>query len=254
MAVDSVVPEIDVFNLPVFADAAIFPMIPPDELAELADDIKENGLNEPLVIGKIYGEWMLVDGRNRLAACRLAGIEPHVRVLEGDPKAYVLSANINRRHMTKGQRAMAVARMYPEPEKGGRGNKINSSKNEDFKKISTGNLSQARTIIAYAPDFVDSVISGAVSLSDAYKEAKARKEDAESEESRFAELQAQAPDLSDLVKEERMTLPEADRILKGRLKADLETAKNQRAVLFGSLSEAVFGAKVFSFEGHAQEE
>jgi hypothetical protein len=40
-----------------------------------------------------------------------------------DPTAYVLSANIHRRHMTKGQRAMAVAMIYPDRTAGGRGNK-----------------------------------------------------------------------------------------------------------------------------------
>jgi len=40
----------------------------------------------------------------------MAGVEPSVVNLNGDdPTAYVLSANIHRRHMTKGQRAMAVA-------------------------------------------------------------------------------------------------------------------------------------------------
>jgi len=35
--------------------------------------------------------------------------------------ASIASSNINRPHMTKGQRAMAVAMLYPDPEKGGRG-------------------------------------------------------------------------------------------------------------------------------------
>jgi hypothetical protein len=53
--------------------------------------------------------------------------EPAVRQLNGeDPTAFVLSANIHRRHMTKGQRAMAM--IYPEPEKGGRGQNRVSSK------------------------------------------------------------------------------------------------------------------------------
>ncbi len=39
-----------------------------------------------------------------------------VRHLNGvDPTAFVLSANIYRRHMTKGQPAMAVAKIYQEP-------------------------------------------------------------------------------------------------------------------------------------------
>ena len=52
------------------------------------------------------------DARNRRAACKLVNIEPDVHQLDGeDPTAYVLSANIHRRHMTKGQRAMAVAKV-----------------------------------------------------------------------------------------------------------------------------------------------
>ena len=71
---------------------------------------------------------MLIDGRNRRAACKVAGMEPTSRDLNGeDPTAFVLSANIHRRHMTKGQRAMAVAMIYPEPEKGGRGEKATVS-------------------------------------------------------------------------------------------------------------------------------
>jgi hypothetical protein len=40
-----------------------------------------------------------------------------------DPTAFVLSANIHRRHLTKSQRAMATAMLYPEPEEGGKGKK-----------------------------------------------------------------------------------------------------------------------------------
>ena len=60
---------------------------------------------------------MLVDGRNRRAACKLAGVEIGDKSdrcwLDSttDPTAYVLSANIHRRHMTKGQRAMVVAKV-----------------------------------------------------------------------------------------------------------------------------------------------
>ena len=53
------------------------------------------------------------------AACKIAGVEPTTRELNSeDPKAFVISANIHRRHMTKGQRAMAVAMIYPEPKRG----------------------------------------------------------------------------------------------------------------------------------------
>ena len=57
---------------------------------------------------------MLIDGRNRREACRRAGIVPDYVLLDSaDPVAYILSANIHRRNLSKGQRAMAMAKMRP---------------------------------------------------------------------------------------------------------------------------------------------
>lgn len=51
------------------------------------------------------------DGRNRAAACGLAGVEPWEETFEGeDPDGYALLINIARRHLTKGQQAMVAAR------------------------------------------------------------------------------------------------------------------------------------------------
>ena len=49
---------------------------------------------------------------------RLAVSLAYTIVNDDDPLAYILSTNIHRRHMTKGQRAMAVAMIHPEPERG----------------------------------------------------------------------------------------------------------------------------------------
>jgi N6-adenosine-specific RNA methylase IME4 len=72
----------------------------PERLAELAEDIRRHGLIEPIVLhgGK------LLDGRNRLEACRLAGIEPRFEEHDGDPVAYVRSMNAMRRDLTSDQR------------------------------------------------------------------------------------------------------------------------------------------------------
>jgi hypothetical protein len=49
-------------------------------------------------------------------ACELAGVEPKFQKINGqDQKAYILSVNINRRHKTAAQRAMATAMIYPTP-------------------------------------------------------------------------------------------------------------------------------------------
>jgi len=87
--------------------AAIFPLMPDDELAELADDIEANGLRDPiwLLDGKI------LDGRNRYRACELKDIDARVEHYKGkDALGFVISRNLHRRHLTASQRAMAAAR------------------------------------------------------------------------------------------------------------------------------------------------
>ena len=64
----------NIFELPVHPAADVFPMLDPDELSDLASDIQANGLQHPIIIGQVDGVEMLIDGRNRLAACKLAKV------------------------------------------------------------------------------------------------------------------------------------------------------------------------------------
>lgn len=86
----------------------MFPMMTGDDLKALAEDIRENGQREPIVLldGKI------LDGRNRYKACEIAGVEP--RFVEYDcwvgPDLYVLSMNLHRRHLTHDEKAMIAHR------------------------------------------------------------------------------------------------------------------------------------------------
>lgn len=93
-------------SLDVHPAAAVWPMLPEDELRALADDIAANGLVHPIVITQ---DGLVLDGRNRLAACELAGVQPVFDTYDGDPAGFVLSANTHRRHMSTGARAMATA-------------------------------------------------------------------------------------------------------------------------------------------------
>ncbi len=68
-------------------------------------------------------------------------------VLEGDPTPFVLSTNIHRRNLTQGQRAMAVAMLRPEPEKGGRGKK--GAINGEFSGVSHQRVADARAVLAH---------------------------------------------------------------------------------------------------------
>lgn len=89
--------------------ADLMPMLGESDLAALAADIRANGLHEPVVLF----DGQVLDGRNRLAACRLAGVEPTFRTLEscGDPVSFVLSVNVRRRHLSTTQLAMVGGRV-----------------------------------------------------------------------------------------------------------------------------------------------
>ena len=62
-----------------YADA--FPMASDEELEELAASIAAVGLIHPIVLTP-KGE--VLDGRNRLAACEKAGVEPTFETRDGD--------------------------------------------------------------------------------------------------------------------------------------------------------------------------
>lgn len=84
----------------------LFPRLTGYELACLQLDIKENGLRESIVIYQT----MILDGGNRYAACLAAGVEPTFIEFEGDNvAAFVLSANLHRRHLTPPQQAASVS-------------------------------------------------------------------------------------------------------------------------------------------------
>jgi ParB-like chromosome segregation protein Spo0J len=87
----------------VHAAAMEFDLLPGEEFAELVADIKANGLIHPITLDK---EGALLDGRNRLKACEIAGVEPRFETYEGDdPVAYIIACNIRRRHLTKQEQA-----------------------------------------------------------------------------------------------------------------------------------------------------
>jgi len=92
--------------------AGLFPMMEDEDLNALANDIKANGLIEPILL---Y-EDKILDGRNRLKACERAGVAPQFAdaALNGSsPVAFVISKNLHRRHMTKSQLSTVAADMIP---------------------------------------------------------------------------------------------------------------------------------------------
>lgn len=158
-----------------------FPMLPQAELEELAQSIRESGLRQPIVVTV---DGLILDGRNRFQACRMAGIEPETVVYEGSDLAeYVLDANITRRNMTTGQRAMATALVLEAD-----GRRVNGRWKRDSINL-TGirnparwrqALSNAGAVLDHRHELADLVVKGELALDAAFREAeKARQRNTE---------------------------------------------------------------------------
>ena len=91
--------------------ASIFPLLEGPEFNRLVEDIKTNGLIEPIWTyqGKI------IDGRNRYRACIEAGVELQYREWdrEGSLVEFVISVNIKRRNQTTSQLAATGVLLEP---------------------------------------------------------------------------------------------------------------------------------------------
>jgi hypothetical protein len=104
--------------------ANLFPLIEGEAFQQLVADVREHGVREPVVLldGKI------LDGRNRYRAGLQAGFftespegspipqpqymfDHYDAELHGEPLAWVLSKNLERRHLTDDQRRMVAARI-----------------------------------------------------------------------------------------------------------------------------------------------
>jgi N6-adenosine-specific RNA methylase IME4 len=108
--------------------ADIFPLIEGEDFQHLVTDIRDHGLREPIVLL----EGLILDGRNRYRACVAAGLIPealtapnvgqlkyfhsllragHPMPPQGELLAYVISKNLQRRHLDASQRAMVAANL-----------------------------------------------------------------------------------------------------------------------------------------------
>jgi hypothetical protein len=83
-------------------------MLVEERLRELAQDIKERGLVDPITLH----EGQILDGRCRYLACQIAGVKPKFKdYVGGDPLGFLVSRNLYRRHLTESQRAMVAGRL-----------------------------------------------------------------------------------------------------------------------------------------------
>lgn len=150
--------------------AKLFPMLPGDELAELAADIAERGLLHPVVLD---ATGRVLDGRNRLAACEQAGVEPVFVTYDGDDTdGYALSVNITRRHLSTGARAIIAAQA-------GRLNGRGIRETARCSDLNAGRITDATLILDWEPALAEAVVAGTKPLSQAVAEAHFTKRERE---------------------------------------------------------------------------
>jgi hypothetical protein len=184
-----------------------------------------------------------LDGRNRVAACAIAGVDPQWQVYNGDPIAFIVEVNAERRHLTTGQRAMAVAIGLVEAGARSNGRFQRGSVPDDTSSSRSSWVQavwRAGLVLDHAPELADAVLRGDMALDGAHKQADERRDRtvriAELDEQLAALVQAGVVDLEEA--EERVAaeariaaLPEdlAARINAGTLTLDeAETIASER--------------------------
>ena len=161
--------------------SAIFGDMPDKDFKSLSQSIKDNGIKDNLI--RVY-EGKILDGWHRHAAAREWNLLRKLKYREwnmekdGDPKEFVLAKNIERRHLTPGQRAqIAVTFNERFPHGGDRvsdkskmpnGNLL--SQKELAEQAKVGKRTIARAVEVEKAGESKAVISGEKSATDVLKE------------------------------------------------------------------------------------
>ena len=127
-------------SYPIHPAANALPMLKADELQALADNIKREGLQVPITV--VDGQ--VIDGRNRLKACEMAGVPPvyDARNDIEDIPMWVWSLNAERRHLSsQEQKVLIWKKLY------GMSEEIQAARakiKEDERKAKAGNTNAAK--------------------------------------------------------------------------------------------------------------
>ncbi len=173
-----------------FHDVAnLFPLIEGQEFDELVEDIRANGLQQP--IWTYQGE--IIDGRNRYRACKKAGVEPRFQEWDGNGSlvAFAISLNVKRRHLNSSQLsviALDAEKLFseetiakrnsnlrqgdqsPVPQKfGEREEERKEAAKEAAKLLNTNHdyVSTAKRIAREAPELIEHIKEGTLTIPDA---------------------------------------------------------------------------------------
>jgi ParB-like chromosome segregation protein Spo0J len=210
--------------------ADLFPMLSDERLQDLAESIKAKGLQEAILLQKTADGALLIDGRNRSAACKIAGVKPRYEYLPDgvDPIVVIETRNIDRRDLNQGQRAILRAKLHPEA-KPGRPTKEMANNLPFLSEGERTMLSNARLLLKHAPGLADEVLHNGGFMTKAVEKARVLKQEADLDKERRDKLAKEAPDLAAL---EGVSVDEALAILERR-----KVEATQLAILQGEEPE-----------------
>jgi N6-adenosine-specific RNA methylase IME4 len=146
-----------------------FPELPDDEQAALNADVKANGVREA---GWLY-EGKILEGRHRTLAARAAHKPMLYREFIGkDPIGFVVSANMRRRHMTVGQRALVLVALeqfqHGGKRKGLSQKLLSRSELAEMGAVSMRSMTRAAAVRDHAaPELRQAAAHGRVTIGDA---------------------------------------------------------------------------------------
>ena len=161
--------------------AKLFPLMSGDELRELAENIGKHGLVHPIVLHM----GAILDGRNRLIACKMADVLPEFEdwTVCGSPTEWVLSVNLHRRHLTPSQKGFVAKDALPLFEKEAEERKAQSNANREkippsekgkatekaakAVGVNPRYVSDAKAIEKASPEIAQKVRSGEMSIPEA---------------------------------------------------------------------------------------
>jgi len=179
--------------------AQLFPLMVGKEFADLVEDIKQHGLNRPVMV---KGD-ILLDGRNRIRAALQAKVMVKFEEWKGEDEDailhYIVSENLHRRHLTAGQLANIALDLIPQFEEAARKRKeegqqkglemialntssgIKDTDKEDGRVVAkvaemvgvaASTVQKAQVVAKENPELMDKVKTGEVKLGTAYKQVR----------------------------------------------------------------------------------
>lgn len=148
--------------------ANVMPAMTAGEFQALKADILENGQHETI---KLF-DGKILDGRHRYQACRELDIQPKIENWSGtNSLEYVLSVNLQRRHLTESQRAMAAAEIATLPKGANQHTAVAAPTQQSIAKlfaVSPDSIQRGKKVISHGSDtLIEQVRNGEISVAKA---------------------------------------------------------------------------------------